>query len=453
MIVAHNLLAMNAKRMLGVNSQSTAKSAEKLSSGYKINRAADDSAGLAISEKMRRQIRGLRQGANNTTDGISWVKIGDGAMNEVSDMLNRMMELSVKAANGTMSDNDRVAIDLEVKQIKKEINRVAVTTEFNEIPIFDNINYQLSLVDLVGPENITISGHFDERLTVTDGMKWTTGTPPQVGETYAAAIIDFSEVENLDDLLSKGFNSTCMTCNNHYSVVFESGLGGDYNKTQDTNSNHTLEVDLDYLKREVASGKTIAEALVKVMSGGVFDFHYTQYAVGDPNGTPRNNNTLYIYDSRPKHIGDLSAIFEEKPFNRDNQWYAEREIRIQHSGESNDFTEIPCFALNTKALGLSEASVRTVEQALETLDSLSDACNYVSSKRALYGAFQNRLEHTYDNLQNIAENTTAAESRIRDTDMADEMVLYSNYNILLQAGQAMLAQANQSNQGVISLLS
>lgn len=142
MIVAHNLLAMNADRMLGINSKSTAKSTEKLSSGYKINRAADDAAGLAISEKMRRQIRGLRQGANNTTDGISWVKIGDGAMNEVSDMLGRMTELSVKAANGTMSDSDREAVDSEMKQLKKEIDRVSATTVFNEIPIFDNTKYQ-----------------------------------------------------------------------------------------------------------------------------------------------------------------------------------------------------------------------------------------------------------------------------------------------------------------------
>lgn len=142
MIVSHNLLAMNANRMLGLNSKSAAKTTEKLSSGYKINRAADDAAGLAISEKMRRQIRGLRQGATNTTDGVSWVKIGDGAMNEVCDMLHRMTELAVKAANGTMSDSDRAATDSETRQLKKEIDRVATTTKFNELFIFDNTNYQ-----------------------------------------------------------------------------------------------------------------------------------------------------------------------------------------------------------------------------------------------------------------------------------------------------------------------
>lgn len=1006
MIVAHNLLAMNANRMLGLNGKPIAKSTEKLSSGYKINRAADDAAGLAISEKMRRQIRGLRQGAINTTDGISWVKIGDGAMNEVSDMLNRMTELAVKAANGTMSESDRAATDSEIRQLKKEIDRVATTTKFNEFPIFDNANYQTkmsiagggalfdasydettgefsfggviiggkriswndidpsmvtvdgngdqvfrpgdytysrdgvnltvswkegaegpdltmefavgadgggirfagntfdwedlvdedgnpasednvhggnwslncgdsvvsfsipqdidtfgelinainacagqkitqnlqseyigsanekavtasfvkniwisnevaaaltnaqnfsifvradesgiwlesadgtkmadskmtwaemginswdsgadisasktyryecytasnkdtpylsfdfnlsevtsldsvidgldrmelksvnittnygatikadtssqggnpnikgfsssahnikvsfaeeidlgrdfnnktgavtkdtsievqnqnnvdtailkfsgnngdityagdvsgveadmaldvesyldyikmwaieaalagtdldnyvipTLTDLVGPGNITTSGHFTDTVTITKDMLYTPGNSTaqlQPDTTYPAAFIDFSAVTDLDTLLLKGFDSTCMTCNNHYSVVFKGSLSGnaEYNYKAE-GQNHTLEVSIDALKKRVDAGETIAEGLVHIMSN-VFDFHYTQYAAGAPNGSPRDNNTLYILDYRPNTIGSNGAEFGTEPYNPTSQGiynvslnsagngsmqlkyaydfseaskclevemqpdpngeyidngngtyskydpatyngerrvnavivykdadgnevtrsvaaasyaktavedmlssttvsldakdytymrlsgkenanvavrglfqntsgigsYVEEGIRIQHSAETDDFTIIPRFALNCMALGLSHTSTKTMDQALDTLDSLAHASNYVFSKRALYGACQNRLEHTYNNLLNTVENTEAADSRIRDTDMAEEMVDYSLHNILQQTAQAMLAQANQSGQGVMSLLS
>lgn len=1013
MITAHNLLAMNADRMLGINSRSTAKSMERLSSGYKINRAADDAAGLAISEKMRRQIRGLRQGADNTTDGISWVKIGDGAMNEVSDMLNRMTELTIKAANGTMSESDREAVDLEMKQLRKEIDRISATTVFNDIPIFDNTNYQAkmsiagipggvelfdasydagtktysfggvifdgnriswdeispdmvtidaqgnqvfqpgdytyaqngleftvswetgaagpsltrqyrvsadrggitfagktfqwenlidedgnpaskdnvhsgvwtldcgdssvsfsipqavdtpdelaeainacasgkvtqtmrkdyigtkdetavtanlmkniwisndlaaaftngtnfsiyvgadkngvwlkdaagtelsgskmtwseiginswdsgsdisdsktysykyysasnpsipylafdfdlsevtsidsvidgldgmqlkngtittsygatvensdsvdsnitrvtsstqgikvsfqqeidlgrdfntqagtvagpekievkenngvdeavltfsnnsknvitytadvsnvedtmatdvekhlleiskqaekaalagkgsndsytvsSLTELVGPGNITTSGQFSEQVTITADMKYTHGslsTMPQVGQTYPTAFIDFSNVKNPDDLLQAGFDSTCMTCDKHYSVVFKHLDPVISSQIAVRYDNYAMEVNIEYLKERVTAGKTLAEALVEVLAS--LDFHYTQYAAGPRDGSS-GNNTLYIFDYRPVSQNLHGATFYTDPNiypniplgqstysvalnsadngsiklnytynyeaiskdvkvkvemkeaadgeyvkNADNTFskynaltdnnktrynavtsykdasgkdvdikaaakayakeavanmlastqisldskdythmqlsgkenanmavralfqtttlggsyaYTETGIRIQHSAEADDFTEIPRFPLNSMALGLSRVSTRTIDEALSTLDSLASASNYVHLKRALYGAYQNRLEHTYDNLQNIMENTMAAESQIRDADMADEMVCYSCNNILRQTGQAMLAQANQSNRGIMSLLS
>lgn len=447
-----------------------------------------------------------------------------------------------------------------------------------------------SLTDLVGTANITTSGHFSDKVTVNADMEYTPGnstTRPQPGKTYPAAFIDFSSVKDLDDLLLKGFDSTCMTCPNHYSVVFVGGFsnGAEYN-FKDQDPNYTLEISIEALKDRVAKGETIAEGLVDIMSG-VFDFHFTQYVAGDPNGSPRNNNTLYIMDYRPEYIGNQGAKFGTEPYNPAGQSfysvtlnsakngnfklnytydfseaskqlevvmqpdtngdyidngngtyskydpatyngepranavtvykdaggntvtkgeaaasfaekavkdmlaatrvslnakdytymqlsgkentnvavralfqnstsigdYVETGIRIQHSAESNDFTEIPRFALNTMALGLSKAGAKTMGQALETLDALAAASNYVHSKRAMYGAYQNRLEHTYNNLQNTVENTEAADSRIRDTDMAKEMVYYSNYNILQQAGQSMLAQANQSSQGVMSLLS
>jgi len=275
MVVQHNLTAMNSNRMLGITTSVQAKSTEKLSSGYKINRAADDAAGLAISEKMRRQIRGLTQASENAQDGISCVQTAEGALAEVHDMLQRMNELAVKAANGTMTSADRGYINSEVQALVSEIDRVASTTTFNEQKLLD--------------------GSFSNK-----GL--------QVG-AEANQIIDLS--------------ITALT----------------------------------------------AEGLELI--GGTADI-----SVGGP----------------------------------------------------------------------------TPENAQNAISMIKVALAKVSQQRSDLGAIQNRLEHTIKNLDNVVENTTAAESQIRDTDMATEMVRYSNNNILAQAGQSMLAQANQSNQGVLSLL-
>ena len=269
MVVQHNLRAMNSNRMLNVNTQSQVKSAEKLSSGYKINRAADDAVGLAISEKMRRQVRGLTQASANAQDGISMVQTAEGALNEVHDMLQRMNELSVKAENGTLTSTDRSYIDAELQQLKSEIDRVASTTTFNEMSLLDG--------SLTGC-NLQVGAEASQHISISIGSLTTTG--------------------------------------------------------------------------------------------------------------------LTIKDSK-----------------------------------ATSATEAASLNTNVKA-----------------------AINKLSGIRSNLGAIQNRLEHTINNLDNVVENTTAAESRIRDTDMATEMVKYSNNNILAQAGQAMLAQSNQANQGVLSLL-
>ena len=270
MIVQHNLTAMNSNRMLGLTSTKQSKSTEKLSSGYKINRAADDAAGLAISEKMRRQVRGLTQASANAQDGISMVQTAEGAMNEVHDMLQRMTELAVKAANGSNQTEDRQYIQKEVSALKSEIDRVANTTTFNEQKLLD-ANHTFSLQ--VGSEN--------------------------------------SATDRIDIVISK---------------------------------------------------------------------------------------------------------------------------------------------MDSAGLGLSATDVSTVNGAQTAIDAVKNAVKLLNNQRADLGAQQNRLEHTINNLDNVVENTTSAEAAIRDTDMATEMVRYSNNNILAQAGQSMLAQANQSNQGVLSLL-
>ena len=278
MVVQHNLTAMNSSRMLNITTSAQAKSTEKLSSGYKINRAADDAAGLAISEKMRRQIRGLTQASSNAQDGISCVQTAEGALAEVHDMLQRMTELAVKAANGTQTSADRGYINQEVQALVSEIDRVASTTTFNE-------------------QNL-LNGKFDVKL--------------QVG----------------------------------------------------AEANQTIGLKIDGMS---AAGLKLTGANA---TGG-------------------------------------------------------------------------------KAITVGGTDAKSAQMAISQI---KVALAQVSKQRADLGAVQNRLEHTIKNLDNVVENTTSAESSIRDTDMATEMVKYSNNNILAQAGQSMLAQANQANQGVLSLL-
>ncbi len=276
MVVQHNLTAMNSNRMLGLTAKTQAKSTEKLSSGYKVNRAADDAAGLAISEKMRRQIKGLTQASLNAQDGISAVQTAEGALNEVHDMLQRMNELAVKSANGTNQSEDRSYIQSEVDALINEIDRVAKTTTFNEQNLLDG--------------------------------SWSSGVDLQVGA-------------------------------------------------------------------EGTSGNRISVSINAMDSAGI------------------------------------------------------------------------------SVSSLTSSGVSSQANAQNAISTIKAAMTAISKQRSDLGAIQNRLEHTINNLDNVVENTTSAESQIRDTDMATEMVKYANNNILAQAGQAMLAQSNQANQGVLSLLS
>ena len=305
MVVQHNLTAMNSNRMLGLTQATQAKSTEKLSSGYKVNRAADDAAGLSISEKMRRQIRGLTQASSNAEDGISCVQTAEGALNEVHDMLQRMNELAVKGENGTLTSVDRGYIKAEISQLMSEIDRVQSTTTFNEQNLLD--------------------GSFTAK-----GLQ----VGAEAGQHIAISISNMSMA----------------------------GLAAD---AGNINQEYKLANDEDGTTADKTMSTETATALITKFQG-----------TGDVNTT--------------------------------------------------DFASLNAF----------------VKSALRT----------VSTQRSDLGAVQNRLEHTIKNLDNVVENTTSAESSIRDTDMASEMVKFSNNNILTQAGQAMLAQANQSNQGVLSLL-
>ena len=359
MVVQHNLTAMNSNRMLGVTTKTQAKSTEKLSSGYKINRAADDAAGLSISEKMRRQIRGLTQASANAQDGISCVQTAEGALNEVHDMLQRINELAVKGENGTLTSADRSYIQSEVKQLMSEIDRVQSTTTFNEKNLlngeFQNIGLQ------VGAES-------GQHIAVTISNM-------SVNQLMAKAFVDGTKfsVDHLEHDTSAKVTGTDKTYN--YKTGFkENTLSANMlSKFYAFNSN-TLDVK-------------------KPLDGGI---------VYDNSVTKDNFDDLKTSTAKTQDLNTTTAP------------------------TAADFAALNAFA---------KSAIKTVSQ-----------------QRSDLGAIQNRLEHTINNLDNVVENTTSAESAIRDTDMATEMVKYSNNNILTQAGQAMLAQANQSNQGVLSLL-
>ena len=397
MVVQHNLTAMNSNRMLGLTTASQTKSTEKLSSGYKINRAADDAAGLSISEKMRKQIRGLTQASLNAQDGISAVQTAEGALTEVHDMLQRMNELAVKASNGTMSKDDREYVQNEVDQLVTEIDRVAETTKFNE-------TYLLKGDDTKAAVTENVFKKFDV-------------------STLNSVISDTSKISENNDFDSK---------TGKFTLKFTSGLaeGGTWDGKRivdDAATNTTAEeIKLaDAKKAELAALNAAITNSKQVTGTATADgaaFGMTSAA------TMKQSYTYAAAIDVSLHVGADSTANN----------------RINLSIDS-----MSASGLHVTGLKVNGSDATNATAAINTI---ADAIQKVSTQRSALGAVQNRLEHTINNLDNVVENTTSAESQIRDTDMATEMVKYSNNNILAQAGQAMLAQSNQANQGVLSLL-
>ena len=465
MVVQHNLQAMNANRMLNVTTGQQAKSTEKLSSGYRINRAADDAAGLTISEKMRKQIRGLDQASTNAQDGVSSVQTAEGALTEVHSMLQRMNELAVQAANGTNSkESDRQAIQDEIDQLTTEIDRVAETTKFNEIYLLKGDN--------ASTKNVYMKGH-DAGLkgALTDSAKSATFVMDtlKAGDKYkiagkeytigsskteiTTAINAFATADN--EITIDGISYTYKDANGGKAagwykdgdqtngtaiVVADTVKGGskasvngkDYTAMTDQDANDIDDDDSSVITAAEAKKKIKAELLAANSIGTV----NRDATVSD--GADANGKTTYTISKGYATVADTLS------FNL-------------HVGADADMTNkitVDIDVMNSANLGVKGLNVTdaTGTAATYAVDAISDAIAKVSSQRSALGAVQNRLEHTIDNLDNIVENTTTAESRIRDTDMAEEMVEYSKNNILAQAGQSMLAQANQSTQGVLSLL-
>ena len=593
MVVQHNLTAMNSNRMLGITTKSQAKSTEKLSSGYRINRAADDAAGLAISEKMRKQIRGLTQASANAQDGISAVQTAEGALTEVHDMLQRMNELAIKAGNGTQSESDRQSIQDEIDQLITEIDRVSETTKFNETYLLKGsgksgnadgvsakVNEKLQEAVIVKATGNIFSGTIsdatatkldagtEDTATITyldaNGDKRSKDVVFKAGKDAEATAANLAEAINADKDLKKIFKASADASgklsveskldgsktddkkNAVQNIEFKSASsatkGARLNKFTETIADAADPVEL----RTAAKGQSYA---VEVGEGtltagtapaaGAFTLNmkdgesvtingktYT-YDSGKTSGTEAN--TFKTFEDLQKLVGSdyeigiqISATKTSQKYDASNKpdgaavvedftttvkaaslskavtdladadleesmkgaaaaasttgiVFSDVKVQLLISEKADaakasdvlnfslqvgaDTTEenkisVDIESMSAKSLGIDGVSVtgKDSTNADAAVNTVADAIAKVSAQRSALGAIQNRLEHTINNLDNVVENTTSAESAIRDTDMATEMVKYSNNNILAQAGQAMLAQANQANQGVLSLL-
>lgn len=437
MVVQHNLQAMNSNRMLNITQSSLSKSTEKLSSGYKINRAADDAAGLAISEKMRKQINGLTQASSNAQDGISCVQTAEGALAEVEDMLQRMNQLSVQAANGTNSKDDRQNIQDEIDQLVTEIDRVAETSKFNE-------TYLLKGNPDGGKQSVG-QYTYNSGKDVTVGVKLASDAAGKYFTLEDDGTRKYITDANVDDYFALSTNGTAVTLQKNAKVYTEvNGVAKELATASFAAVAQVEKTNSDIMLYDADGNRISENGLAKIMKKD--NAHQNLYLETGQSlsniGVTMKGVKDYVSVNQAEFADDLKLTFHVG-----SEGAASNKITIDigSMGSVNLGVDI----LSSKKNGIVDDDGQSATDAIGVI---SDAIAKVSKQRSGLGAIQNRLEHTIKNLDNIAENTTSAESAIRDTDMATEMVKYSNANILAQAGQSMLAQANQSNQGVLSLL-
>ena len=616
--VQTNMLALNANRQLGLTTRKNDKNTERLSSGYRINRAADDASGLSISEKMRRQVRGLTQAALNAQDGVSMVQIVEGALNEVHDMLHRANELAVKAATGTLQDVDRAMIDAEIQQLKAEIDRTARNTTFNEIPLFPENGLSPLSTGFMESKSYDITYNLKDGSVMVNGAAAGPGAAGRAGLTVSSGnvladtianelvpnavqqIFDaFPSLKNnvgsdtinmsLDVSYIDGPNRTLAYASFRYSYgggrpygmgirvdisdfskADAEGTGPKTEALKSTIAHELMHTVMQYTLTDGMSGRFgekypawFTEGTAQLAGGGYSTgwndtlSYYAQYLTSANDTSQDNNIRSYLQkftmNNRPYGHGYLGAAylgylangggavtsaniaqgmdkiftdllngqslesaiqkntgistsqlnnlfssgdqnltefvrklsyesrngagsvittgldvggssllgnnasalnqpFRIDPFKVTVNLSGPSDLGLQVGAEPGQHIEIDLYQMSSRALGLEDMNVRSTDDADRAIDQLKYAIGCVSNVRSQYGALQNRLEHTINNLNNITENTTEAESRIRDADIATEMVEYSNNQILMQAGASMLAQANQHSQLILSLL-
>ncbi len=551
MVVQHNMQAINANRQLGIATGAVGKSTEKLSSGFRINRAADDAAGLAISEKMRSQIRGLNQASTNAQDGISLIQTAEGALNETHSILQRMRQLSVQAANGTETDEDRSNLQDEVAQLQDELDRIAETTEFNTMKLLDgSFSGSSASSTSAGPKYGTYDGTMGAFITsdvigvgVTTTMNATVGGESAMWDKQGTTLtINLAEnktysQEEIDSLIKNAKQEDSQATNTpaNITVKFANGV---YTASTDTigsstktvagvkataeteiaattatnfvgankikitankygaDMNITINLDFkaeageetakvkttavynmaeNYTPTAAATGAAIAtnqtydlslqtgkeytaEDIEKILAEAGLDVSVELSGVENHPDAP---NTVMVSDKNftpvaitlagGKGIGDQDAFLGQANYDVTS---AAGGMKLQVGANEGQTISFNIEDMSALSLGVNGTNVRVDDQekAANSITAIDGAIEKVSKQRSALGAIQNRLEHTIANLDVAAENLQTAESRIRDVDMAKEMVEYSKNNILSQASQSMLAQANQSNQGVLSLL-
>ena len=539
MVIQHNMQAMNANRMLGGIVSNQGKSTEKLSSGYRINRAADDAAGLSISEKMRGQIRGLNKASTNAQDGISLIQTAEGALNESHSILQRMRELAVQAANGTETDDDREAIQNEVTQLQDELTRISETTEFNTMKLLDGSLGSSSGTTESGPKFGVVDATLDGALVTSSvaGVKVATAATANTKEGSETAVWDAAgktltlnlalnkvyTQDEIDALIrnAKQEDSTATNQPAEVKVTLKNGIfaadgattagtataagvkaisdegtmtagkfvGADTVKF--TAKKYGVEFndttfDIDFkakvgeekieattaiaisgvnavtagaYKISLAAGKEYTAAdIEEILKKGGFDFEVTL-----SGATPDEPDTLMattgdavvsqitMGDTAGAGLGSDAALWSQPGYGTVS---AGSGITLQIGANEGQTMQFSIDDMSARALGVdgNKIDISTQKGAQKATTTIDEAVKRVSAQRSQLGAVQNRLEHTIANLDNTAENLQSAESSIRDVDMAEEMVTYSKNNILQQAAQSMLAQANQSTQGVLSLL-
>ena len=411
MIINHNMNALNAHRNMGVNNTASGKSMEKLSSGLRINRAGDDAAGLAISEKMRGQIRGLEQSSRNASDGISLIQTAEGALNETTNILQRMRELAVQSANDTNTADDREQLQKEMTQLGEEIDRIANNTEFNTKKL--------------------LNGNMGAATTATKGTVVNSGNlnTATTGDTVLTTLKDANNNSlgiAKDDVITVTWSVNGTQKSTSLTVTTQNKISDLLGKIKD---------DSTVNNAEIATGKITITA--------------------NDNGTAGQINGLSIEvksatGTRKEAASNALSSFATGTQAADNRTDGSANLQIGANGGQQ--LNLSIEDMRATALGVSNLQVGTQSQANTAINVIDEATKRVSSERANLGAAQNRLEYTISNLDNTAENLTSEESTLRDVDMAKEMMEYSKNNILSQAAQSMISQANQQPQNVLQLL-
>lgn len=513
MRIQHNIAALNSYRQLNTNNSAISKNLEKLSSGYKINRAGDDAAGLAISEKMRAQITGLETAQKNANDGISLVQTAEGALTEVHSMLNRMVELATQSSNGTYSDDvDRENLQAEVDSLKEEIDRISEGTNFNGINLLDGSLGSTSgastgvKVDFAGLDAnanfLKLNSATAQSVSITfDATGVSTANETSIEITFSdadgnlqtktvsftAANAGLAHADNedviekaLQDAFGDGYTVSgatgkfTITANEAgaskfkvFEVNASDGTTKDVGAVAVENEGANAYYSIDIAQLETFNGKNADNSIFEI-NGQKFafttadkakeldpDVHYVTIDSAAPEAADRQG----MIDLINAKTG-LAAVDDGTTDTQINLKESEatgttgKGLVLQVGDTADDFNKITVEigAMDTTSLGIGGIDIGTAAGADAAIDKIKAAINTVSSTRGDLGAIQNRLEHTINNLGVTTENITSAESRIRDTDMADEMMAYTKNNILVQASQAMLAQANTLPQGVLQLL-
>ena len=540
MRIQHNIMAMNAYRNYSNNTSALSKNLEKLSSGYKINRAGDDAAGLAISEKMRAQITGLDVAQKNAKDGISLVQTAEGALTEVHDMLNRMVELADQSANGTYDGTDREQLQKEVVELKKEINRIADSANFNGINLLDgslagggNVS-GVGITDVAATAGVTTTSNFkDIGTALADGDKlsytvaWKDGSGQEFSATveltydatedklvaadgtqYTVASDDKPAIQEQQDAImaelkkNGNFNSTFTVTDATDALTFTSNTagtaggqitaismkktaaGGTVSAISDGGSIGTVTAAADAMQKLDVSKLTVIDAkgttvptaddLEKatfeingkkfILAKGTSDLKNLTNLGSDVTVIELNGDNYTAGNDAANIAAELSRVTgmdfsvngsNEILYKGDTKLSTgEGGLTLQIGDTSDSFNQLNVTIkdMHTASMGIDAIDISDQKGAQAAVDVIKAAINYVSDVRGTLGATQNRLDHTINNLSVMEENIQDAESTIRDTDVADEMMAYTKNNILIQSAQAMLAQANQVPQGVLQLL-